>query len=69
MKLGEIASGVAVEDRFTSSVNNSDLWDDDLTTGASLLLLRVFCSAGKGCQEPLWEMGVMIGNSLLCFAF
>lgn len=65
MKLGEIASRV-MKDRFASSVNNSDLWDDDLTNRASLLLfIMIFCSAQWSCQGPCWELGVMMESS--CF--
>lgn len=46
VKLGEIA-GRVVTDRFASSVNNSVLWDDDLTIGAAFrLFIRLFYSVG-----------------------
>lgn len=57
LKLGEIASRV-MKDRFASSVNNSDLWNDDPTNRASLLLLiKILCSAWWSCQDPdgNWE--------------
>lgn len=63
VKLGDTASRVG-ENRFASSVNNSDLWDDDLTNRASLLLLvRIFHSTQGGCQEPQWGLRVMMESS------
>ena len=55
VKLVEIASRV-MKDRFASSVNNSDLWNDDLTKRVSLLF-RILCSAQWSCPDPdgKWE--------------
>lgn len=72
VKLVEIASRV-MKDRFASSVNNSDLWNDDLTKRVSLLLLiRILCSAQWSCQDPdgkwewWWKAPVLFLILLIC---